>query len=155
MRDEPVEPLQRFLVMGLIALLLSMLSGFIVFDKSRQRRLVSELMKNDFVAVQYRDGEYCASIEDVQKRNWLFDKIDVVYVDVPQGSLRESLSLVRQLSTLTRVIVRFQGDNFEQFRLHRSEIEGRIASECRLVREALPGVEVLKTWTVAQQVNEG
>lgn len=155
MRDELIKLEQRFLVIGLTAMFLSLVSGFIVYDKARQRGLVSELMKQDFVAVQFRDGEYCESIEDVLKRNWLFDTIDVLYVDVPQGSLRESLSLVKQFSYLTRVIVRYQGNDFAQFRLHRSEIEEWIKSECALVGAALPSVEVLRTWTVAQQVDKG
>jgi hypothetical protein len=150
-----MKQLRRVVVTGLIALALSLVGVFAVNDKARQREFVAELMKQDFVAVQFSDGEYCESIQDVQKRNWLYDTIDVVYVDVPQGSLRESLSLVRQLSSITHVIVRFQGEDFEQFRLHRSEIEARIASECELVRAALPKVEVLRTWTVAQQVDKG
>lgn len=150
-----MKQLRRLIIIGLIALFLSLVGGFVVYDKARQRELISELMKHDFIAVQFQDGEYCESIQDVQKRNWLFDKIDVVYVDVPHGSLRESLSLVRQFSSLTRVIVRFQGEDFEQFTLHRREIEERITSECEVVRAALGNVEVLRTWTVAEQVNEG
>ncbi len=138
----------RFMLFA--ALSLGLVSLLIVYGKYRQRETIAELMKHEFVAVQFKDGAYCESIDDVSKRNWLFDSVDVVYFDVPDGSSRESLSLLRRLSSLTRVIIRFQGESFEEFRLRRNEIENRIAAECELVRSAATNVEVLSVRGVAE-----
>lgn len=145
---------RRNWLIGLTALFLSFVSVLIVHGKANQRELVADLL-NEGLAVQFGNGEYCESIQEVKVRNWLFDTVDVAYVDVPQGSTQESLSRLRQLQTLTRVIVRYQGDDFEEFRMHRAEIEENISSECALVKKAIPRVEVLSVRAVGQESNAG
>ncbi len=145
---------RRSWLIGLATLFLSFVSVYVVHSKANQRKLVAELLKEG-LAVQFKSGEYCESIQDVKIRNWLFDTVDVVYVDVPQGSAQQSLSSLRQLPSLTRVIVRYQGDDFEEFRLNRAEIEENISSERALVKQAIPKVEVLSFWTIAEWSNAG
>jgi hypothetical protein len=145
---------RRNWLIGLTALFLGFASVFIVRAKVNQRELLAELLKQG-LAVQFRSGEYCELIQEVKIRNWLFDKVDVIYFDVPHGTTPESLSRLRQLPTLTRVIVRYQGDDFEQFRLNRADIEEIISSECALVKKAIPGVEVLSVWAIGQERNAG
>ncbi len=148
MKDELMKRRKPFMFFA--ALSLSLVGVLVVYGKIRQRENIAELMKHKFVAVQFSNGEYCESINDVRMRDWLFDTLDVVYFDVPEGSSRESLALLGRLPSLSRVIIRFQGESFEEFRLRRNEIEKRMAAERALVKSAIHDVEVLSFWTVAQ-----
>lgn len=145
---------RRNWLFGVTALLLFFVSVFVVRAKANQRELVADMLKEGH-AVQFRNGEYCKSIQDVKIRNWLFDTVDVVYFDLPQGSTPEALSRLRLFPSITRVIVRYQGEDVEEFRLKRAEIEANILSECALVKNANPNVEVLNVWAIVEERSAG
>ncbi len=135
------------------ALALVCAGAVLVNGKAQQRDAITELLKQDYIAVQFADGEYCESLEEAQERNWLVDTVDVVYFDVPQGSSLAFLSQLERLHSLARVVIRYQGNDFEEFRSRRAEIQQRIAEECAIVAQALPDLEVLNCWAVVQSEN--
>ncbi len=144
---------QRTIVIA--ALVFGVVGTLFVYGKAKQRGVVTELLTQNFVAVQFSDGQYCESLKDVQLRNWLFATADVVYLDVPEGSSKELLDQLGRLPSLSRVVIRYQGDDFEHFQLHRNELQRRIAAECAVVAEAFPKLEVLNCWAVAPDVTRG
>ncbi len=80
MKDELMKRCMRFMLFA--ALSLGLVSLLIVYGKYRQRETIAELMKHEFVAVQFKDGAYCESIDDVNKRigsstAWMWFYFDV------------------------------------------------------------------------------
>ncbi len=98
---------QRTIVIA--ALVFGVVGTLFVYGKAKQRGVVTELLTQNFVAVQFSDGQYCESLKDVQLRNWLFATADVVYLDVPEGSSKELLDQLGRLPSLSRVVIRYQG----------------------------------------------
>jgi hypothetical protein len=150
MKGRMMRRLQRLAIaltgLSLICALMVFLNG-----KSQQRSAILELLKQEHITVQFTDGECCESIDDAQQRNWLFDTVDVVYFDVQNGgSSKEFLPLLERLPTLSRVIIRYQGDDFEEFRLHRKMIWETLAEESSVVAQAFPNLEVLNCWGVGE-----
>lgn len=140
--------LQRLAVavvgLSLICALMVLLNG-----KSEQRNAILELLKQGPITVQFTDGECCESIDDVQKRLWLSDTADVVYFDIQNGgSSKDFLPLIERLPSLSRVIIRYQGNDFEEFSLNRKMIWDKLAGESAVVAEAFPNLEVLNCWGV-------
>lgn len=132
-------------------LVLACLSGaLLVLEKVRQRNTIATLLKHEFVAVQFGDGTYVESLADVHLQNWLFDTVDVVYFDTPHISAQKYFSDLKHLPSLSRVVIRFQGDDAEEFRARRGEIREQLASERETVARAFPDLEIFTTWAVVE-----
>lgn len=142
--------MKRFqrLAVAVTSLLLLGACMVLLHGKSQQRSTVVELLKQEHVSVQFTDGEYCDSIDDALERNWLFDTVDVVYFDVQNGSSMEYLPLIERLPSLSRVIIRYQGDDPEEFFLNFKVIQEKLAGESSVVAQAFPNIEVLNCWAV-------
>lgn len=131
----------------------SLFCAFMVLlnGKLQQRDAVVELLQQEHIKVQFTDGEYCESLADIQRRNWLTDRVDVVYFDIQDGgSAKEYLPLIDRLPSLSRVIIRYQGDDFEEFHLQRKTIQEKLVEESSIVSQAFPNIEVFSCWGVAQ-----
>lgn len=119
--------------------------------KLQQRDAVVELLQQEHIKVQFTDGEYCESLADIQTRNWLTDRVDVVYFDIQDGgSAREFFPVMERLPSLSRVLIRYQGEDLEEFRMHRKEIWAKLAEESSGVAQSFPNLEVLNCWAVAE-----
>ncbi len=130
---------------AVVGLLLLCAFALLLSRKLQQRQTIAELLKQEHISVQFMDGGYCESLAEVQKRSWLFDTVDVVYVDVQDGgSPHEILPLIERLPSLSSVIIRYQGNDFEEFTGHHNTIQEKLARESTVVAQAFPKLKVLK-----------
>ena len=111
---------------------------------ANQSQVVDELLTLNHVAVQFSDGTYFASSGGMENRNHYLESVDVVYVNVLEGGESDIVPLLRQLPSLSRVIVRYQGDNFSEFQKRQEEINQAIENQKAEIQRALPDIEVLK-----------
>lgn len=142
--------MKRLQLLATVTTLFLVCAGAVfVHSKSQQHRIVAELLKQEHIAIQFSDGQYCESMQEAQERTWLFDTVDVVYFDVDQGSPQEFLSLIERLPSVSRVAIRYHANNSEEYRLHYQDIHKKLSAESAIVAQAFPDLEVLNWWTVS------
>lgn len=145
--------MKRLRPLVIVVTAVSFLCAFMVLlnGKLQQRDVVMELLREGHITVQFTSGESCESIDEALKRNWLSDTADVVYFDIQDGgSVKEYLPLIERLPSLSRVIIRYQGNDFEEFQMHRKAIQEKLVEESSVVAQAFPNLEVLNCWGVAE-----